>query len=202
MQAKATGEVVSTGTILQIAITAGVTVFIAVFSWWARKHPNRSKDHPERVRLPKVFPALGWLFIAVGLLMGLAALSITDPDIGMVISSVAIFLGGLLFLFMYRNFYVAPGEYEVAFRKSFGSEHVLPYSSIVDYRMQRSKGTRILTVKFAEGVKFSLNVNTFNMAPMMRAIDFHRATGRWPLPVDAAHLPPADAAARSDPQPG
>lgn len=88
----------STGTMLQTAITTGATLSIALISWWARKHPNRTKDHPERVRLPKIFPALVWLFIAVGLLMGLAALSITDPDIGMVISSVAIFLGGLVFL--------------------------------------------------------------------------------------------------------
>ena len=87
----------STATILQIAITTGVTVFIALISWWARKHPNRSKDHPERIRPPKVVPGVGWLFIAIGLLMGLAALSIEDPEIGMVISSVAIFLSGLMF---------------------------------------------------------------------------------------------------------
>lgn len=195
------GEVVSTGTILQITITTGVVVFIALISWWARKHPNRAKDHPERIRLPKVFPAVGWLFIALGLLMGLAALSITDPDTGMVISSGAILLGGVLFLFMYRNFYVATAQYEIAFRKAIGPEYVLPYSSILSYRTQRTKGTRIVTVTFANGVKLSLNINTFNVAPMLQAIDFHRATGRWPLPVDAAHLPPVDVAARNNPQP-
>ncbi|MFJ2506780.1 hypothetical protein [Arthrobacter citreus] len=192
----------STATILQIAITTGVTVFIALTSWWARKHPNRSKDHPERIRPPKVVPGVGWLFVAVGLLMGLAALSIEDPEIGMVISSVAIFAGGLMFLWIYRKVYVAPRQYELAFRKIFGPEQVLPYSDIVDYRMQRMKGQPFLWVRFANGVKYSLNVNAFNVAPMMQAIDFHRATGRWPMPVDAVHLPPADAAARNDPWPG
>lgn len=180
----------STATILQIAITTGVTVFIALISWWARKHPNRSKDHPERIRPPKVVPGVGWLFIAVGLLMGLAALSIEDPEIGMGISSVAIFLGGLMFLWIYRKVYVAPRQYELAFRKIFGPEQVIPYSDIVDYRMQRLKGQPFLWVRFANGVKYSLNVNAFNVAPMMQAIDFHRATGRWPMPVDAVHLPP------------
>ncbi|WP_176697504.1 hypothetical protein [Arthrobacter koreensis] len=184
----------STATILQIAITTGVTVFIALISWWARKHPNRSKDHPERIRPPKVVPGVGWLFIAVGLLMGLAALSIENPEIGMVISSVAIFAGGLMFLWIYRKVYVAPRQYELAFRKIFGPEQVLPYSDIVDYRMQRMKGQPFLWVRFANGVKYSLNVNAFNVAPMMQAIDFHRATGCWPMPVDSAHLPPADAA--------
>lgn len=192
------GEFVSTGTMLQIAITAGVTLGIALVSWWARKHPNRAKDHPERIRTPKVVPGVGWLFIAAGLLMGLAALSIRNPDIGMVISSVAIFLGGLAFLWIYRQVYVAPRPYELAFRKIFGPEQVLPYSDIVDYRMQRLKGQPFLWVRFANGVKYSLNVNAFNVAPMMQAIDFHRATGRWPLPVDAAHLPPADVAACND----
>lgn len=192
----------STATILQIAITTGVTVFIALLSWWARKHPNRSKEHPERIRPPKVVPGVGWLFIAVGLLMGLAALFIEDPEIGMVISSVAIFAGGLMFLWIYRKVYVAPRQYELAFRKIFGPEQVLPYSDIVDYRMQRMKGQPFLWVRFANGVKYSLNVNAFNVAPMMQAIDFHRATGRWPMPVDAVHLPPADAAARNDPWPG
>ncbi len=192
----------STATILQIAITTGVTVFIALISWWARKHPNRSKDHPERIRPPKVVPGVGWLFIAVGLLMGLAALSIEDPELGMVISSVAIFVGGLMFLWIYRKVYVAPRQYELAFRKIFGPEQVIPYSDIVDYRMQRLKGQPFLWVRFANGVKYSLNVNAFNVAPMMQAIDFHRATGRWPMPVDAVHLPPADAAARNEPWPG
>ncbi|MCC9192123.1 hypothetical protein LOC59_00440 [Arthrobacter sp. zg-Y916] len=192
----------STGTILQIAITTGVTVFIALISWWARKHPNRSKDHPERIRPPKVVPTVGWLFIAAGLLMGLATLSIEDPEIGMVISSVAIFLGGLMFLWIYRKVYVAPRQYELAFRKIFGPEQVLPYSDIVDYRMQRMRGQPFLWVRFANGVKYSLNVNAFNVAPMMQAIDFHRATGRWPMPVNAVNLPLADAAARNDPWPG
>lgn len=192
----------STGTILQIAIPTGMTVSIALISWWARKHPNRSKDHPERIRAPKVVPTVGWLFIAVGLLMGLAALSIEDPEIGMVISSVAIFLGGLMFLWIYRKVYVAPRQYELAFRKIFGPEHVLPYSDIVDYRMQRMRGQPFLWVRFANGVKYSLNVNAFNVAPMMQAIDFHRATGRWPMPVNAVNLPLADAAARNDPWPG
>ena len=192
----------STATILQIAITTGVTVFIALISWWARKHPNRSKDHPERIRPPKVVPGVGWLFVAVGLLMGLAALSIEDPEIGMVISSVAIFAGGLMFLWIYRKVYVAPRQYELAFRKIFGPEHVLPYSDIVDYRMQRMKGQPFLWVRFANGVKYSLNVNAFNVAPMMQAIDFHRATGRWPMPVDSSHLPLADEAAGNDLQPG
>ena len=190
----------STGTLLQLTITTGITVSIALIAWWARKHPNRSKDHAERIRAPKVVPAVGWLLIAVGLLMGVVALFTTDPPIGMVISSAAMFLGGGLFLLAYRNAYVAPRQYEVAFRKSLGSEYVLPYSDIVRYRMQKMRGQPFLTVKFSSGVTLSMNVNAFNMAPLLRAIDYHRATGSWPTPVDAVDLPPAEAAARNDSQ--
>ena len=190
----------STGMILQLAITTGMTVSIALISWWARKHPNRSKDHPERIRASKVVAAVGWLAITVGLLLGVLALFTTDPPIAMVISSAATLLGGWLFLLIYRNAYVAPRQYEVAFRKPLGSEYVLPYSDIVRYRMQKMRGQPFLTVKFSNGVTLSMNVNAFNMAPLLRAIDYHRVTGCWPIPVAAVDLPPAEAAARSDSQ--
>ena len=50
------------------------------------------------------------------------------------IASVLIALGGVAFLVMYRNFYVAPRADEVAFRTVFGREAVIAYSDIVDYR--------------------------------------------------------------------
>ncbi len=107
----------STAQILDIAITVFTTMSLAAIAWWARKHPNRSKEYPEQVRMPKVLLILGWICVCVGLLMGLVAFSSDDArdPIAFRIASVAIFLGGMAFVAMYRNFYVAPRTYEVAF---------------------------------------------------------------------------------------
>ncbi|UXM92173.1 hypothetical protein [Paenarthrobacter sp. JL.01a] len=172
----------STESILKVLIMAFAAMFIAAVAWWARKHPNRSKEYPERVRMPKVVPGVGWLFIAVGLLMGLVAFTsdhARDP-LPFRIASVAIVVAGVVFVLTYRNFYVAPRDFEVAFRSVFGKEHLLCYSDIARYSFQTLKGQPYLTVKWVNGVRLSLNIRAYDMTPLLRAIDFHQVTGHWP----------------------
>lgn len=175
----------STALILNITITVFTTVSIAAIAWWARKHPNRSKDYPERVRMPKVLPIFGWICVSVGLLMGLVAFTSDRAPLGARIASVAILLGGMAFVAMYRNFYVAPHAYEVAFRSVLGKEHVLVYSDIAHYSIGMLKGQQFLTVNSVQGVKLSLNVSAYEMTPLLRAIDFREVTGRWPVRPEA-----------------
>jgi hypothetical protein len=169
--------------ILKLLLSVLTTAAIAGVVWWARKHPNRSKEYPEQQRMPKFVPAVGWLFLCVGSLMGLLSFATSDAPLGAQISSVAIVLGGVAFVLMYRNFYVAPRTYEVAFRSVLGNEHVIPYSEIAQYRMQMLKGMPFLKVKSVHGVTLNLNISTYDMTPLLRAIDFHQATGHWPVPA-------------------
>lgn len=171
----------STAQILNIAIMVFTTVSIAAIAWWARKHPNRSKEYPERVRMPKVLPIFGWICVAVGLLMGVFAFTTARAPLGARIAAVAILLGGIAFVAMYRNFYVAPRPYEVAFRSVLGKEHVFAYSDIAHYTVGTLRGQQFLTVKSIHGVKLSLNMSAYDMTPLLRAIDFREVTGRWPV---------------------
>jgi hypothetical protein len=181
----------STELILKIVIGAIVAGLLAMGTWWARKHPNRSKEYPEQVRLPKVVPFIGWLFLGFGLLMSLVSFSYAPSPLGSRITAVAIFLAGLAFVLMYRNWYVAPRAHEVAFRTVLGKEHVVPYGEIAHYRVQVMKGQPILTVKSVHGAKLSLNIRTFDVTPLMTAIDFHKVTGRWPARADEVGKGPA-----------
>lgn len=171
--------------ILEFLLAASIAVFIGAIAWWARTHPNRSREYPERVRMPKIMPLIGWLFLGFGLLLGMWAWTWPDGPLDARIASLGLVLAGLAFLAMYRNFYVAPRQYEVAFRSSLGNEHVLPYSDIADYHMTVMRGQRFLTVKWTNGTKLSLNIAAFDVTPLLRAIDYHRATGRWPVPASA-----------------
>ncbi|MFK0040346.1 hypothetical protein ACIQTW_10935 [Paenarthrobacter sp. NPDC090517] len=174
----------STELILKIVIGALVAGLLAVGTWWARKHPNRSKEYPERLRLPKVVPLIGWLFLGLGLLMMLVSFAYAPSPLGARITAVAIFLAGLAFVLMYRNWYVAPRAHDVAFRTVLGKEHVVPYSDIAHYQVQVMKGQPILTVKSVNGAKLRLNIRSFNVATLMTAIDFHKVTGHWPARAD------------------
>lgn len=176
----------STALILNIVITTLVAVLIAALSWWARKHPNRSREYPEQVRMPKVLQIFGWICVCLGLLLGLFAFTSARAPLAARIASVAIVVGGMAFLAMYRNFYVAPRAYEVAYRTVLGKEHVLIYSNIAQYRVRMMRGQPFLTVKSKDGVSFTLNIKAYDMTPLMQAIDFHEATGRWPGRTEAS----------------
>ncbi|MEZ2371741.1 hypothetical protein [Arthrobacter sp. RCC_34] len=168
--------------LLKTLILLAAAVFVAAIVWRARRHPNRAKDFPERVRMPKLVAVVGWLFAAVGLLMGLVAFTSDDAEnpLGFQISSLAIFIGCVLFLVLYRNWYVAAGTDEVAFRTFLGTEHVVPYGDVASYRVVERKGQPILTVTSIDGARLSLNIRTFDVAPLLLAIRFREANGRWP----------------------
>lgn len=159
-----------------------VWALIASVVWWARRKPNRSKEYPEQIRLPKIVPIVGWMFLAMGLLMASAAFTSDDADdpLAFRIASVAVFLGGLAFVMMYRNWYVAPRVDEVAFRTVLGREHVVPYSDIATYHVVHVNGQPILKVKSIHGARLTLNLRTFDVPLLAQAIQFHEAYGRWP----------------------
>ncbi|WAP51720.1 hypothetical protein OL239_18625 [Arthrobacter sp. ATA002] len=176
---------------LRIGITTFIVLALAALAGWARKHPNRSPADAERIRMPKIVAIIGWLVASAGLLTGLAAFTSPDAALGARIAPVAIMAAGLALVGAYCNFYVAPRTYEIAFRSVFGKEHVRAYSDIGRYRVSTAKGQRFLTMRFTDGTKLSLNINTFDLTPALRAMDFHHATGRWPVRPEA---PQEDAA--------
>lgn len=171
--------------LLKLVLITCVMLGVTGIGWWARTHPNRSKENPDQVRLPKAVPIVGWLFICVGLLLGLLIFASSGMPLGAQIAAVAIFAGGLAFVAMYRNFYVDSRAHEVAFRTAFGTEHVVPYSDIARYSLLKSRGQQILTITSIHGAKLSINIGTFDVGPLLRAIDYHQVTGRWPARVGA-----------------
>jgi hypothetical protein len=118
--------------------------------------------------------------------MGLFAFTTARAPLGARIASVAIFLGGMAFVAMYRNYYVATRAYEVAFRSVLGKEHLIAYSDIAHFNVGTLRGQQFLTVKSIQGVQLSLNMSAYDMTPLLRAIDFREVTGCWPVRPDPA----------------
>ena len=167
---------------LKFVIIAFAVLLIVALRWWVRKHPNRSKDHLDRRRMVKIFPVFGWLFVIVGSVMFLFAVLTNDNVSGASIGCGAIVLIGTVFLLMYRNFYVAPRDYEVAFRTMLGKERVITYTDIDRYGVVPP----FVLIRSTQGVKLNLNINIYDMTPLLRAIEIRDATGHWPVrPADA-----------------
>jgi hypothetical protein len=167
----------SAETIVKFVIIAFAVLLIVAIRWWARKHPNRSKEHHDRRRMIMIFPVFGWFCVIVGSLMFLFAV-LTDENVsGASIGFGAIVLAGTGFLLMYRNFYVAPREYEVAFRTFLGKERVITYTDIDRY----SAMPPFVYIRSTTGVKLNLNTNIYDMTPLLNAIEIRDATGHWPV---------------------
>ncbi len=177
---------------LKILLVLAVLILIGAAVARLRGRPNRSAQHPERQRMPRLVPIVGALFVAIGLLLGLAAFTEQDPAgmlLPMRIAAVLIALAGVAFLIMYRNFYVAPRADEVAFRTVFGREAVIAYSDIVDYTVKGTGLQLVLTIRAASGPRLRLNVRLYDMSPFLRAIEFRQKNGRWPLRGESLGLP-------------
>ena len=167
----------SAETVVKFVIIACAVLLIVAIRWWARKHPNRSKEHHDRRRMIKIFPVFGWLFVIVGSVMFLFAVLTNENVSGASVGCGAIVVIGTGFLLMYRNFYVAPRDYEVAFRTMLGKERVITYTDIDRY----SAMPPFVYIRSTKGGKLNLTTNIYDMTPLLRAIEIRDATGHWPV---------------------
>ncbi|WP_292720221.1 hypothetical protein [Microbacterium sp. 13-71-7] len=167
--------------VVKVLIVLAVLILVAAAV--SRMRGRRSVG-PVRQRMPIFVPLVGALFVAVGVLMGLASFTEDNAD-GMLwplrIASVAIALAGVGFLVMYRNFYVEPRVDEIAFRTVWGREAVIAYADITDFSVQASGGQFRLTVRGSSGPRLRLNPRLFDISPLLRANEFRQHNGRWPL---------------------
>jgi len=174
-----------TSAVILRSVLIALAVILAIgVAWWARKRPNRSAVHPDRIRMPRIVLVIGGLLLAAGFLLGLSAF--TAPGGGadltpMKIAAVVVFVIGGLFLLAYRNWYIAPRADEVAFRTALGRDRVIAYADIAAHRMSMSNGQPMLHIRSSSGVRLSVNIRTYDMTPLLMAIDFKKRTGRWPL---------------------
>ncbi|MEV4776776.1 hypothetical protein [Microbacterium sp. LWO13-1.2] len=172
-----------TAVVLKFLLFAAALILVVVLVRRAFKKPNRAKSQPDRIRMPKFVLITAWVLLGLGLFMSLLAFgsgNMRDP-VPFRIASVVMVAGGLLFLLMYNNWYIAPGRDEIAFATIFGVAKVIRYSDIADYRMVDRGGQRMLFVKSSTGTKFSVNLAAYDVSPLLAHIEFHRLNGRWPV---------------------
>ncbi|GAA5144604.1 hypothetical protein GCM10025768_00570 [Microbacterium pseudoresistens] len=167
---------------VKFAIIAVAVIVVIGGMWWISRLPNRSRTHPDRLRLPVFVAIAGWILVATGGVMALAGFTAWEAQglWPMRIASSVVFVVGLGFVIVYRNWYVAPRAREIAFRTGLGRELVHPYTDVTDFRTGPVKGQPMLMLQFSSGKTLRLNLRTYDMTPTLMAIDTWRRTRRWP----------------------
>ncbi|WP_164234080.1 hypothetical protein [Microbacterium hydrocarbonoxydans] len=168
--------------VLKVVLFAAALLFVVLVARRARRRPNRSKSHPDRVRMPRIVGIVGWATFAAGALMSYAAFtSRADDVLGMQIGGVALVAGGLLFALMYHNWYVSSGPDELSYRTVLGAERTIRYADIADYRFRDHRGRRMLQVRSVTGERFAVDIAVHPVPDLLAHIAFHQAHGRWPV---------------------
>ena len=163
-----------------VAAVAGWLAFEAAH--YARRHPNRDRRHPGRLRMLKIVSIVGWAFLVLSIPLILLSDAARGEDrTGMAITSFAILAAGTIFLAMYRNWYVEFGEEDVTVRTLWGATRRFRYSDIAEYAIRRSERGPMLTVRTSRGVTLRLNIRMYDASPLLAQLRFHQATGRWAL---------------------
>ena len=157
---------------LAVLVVTGLSIY-------ARKRPNRARNLPGGVRLPRFVAFVGWLFAVVGAVLCLAALE-DDAPVGMQVTAVLVLAGGLLFLVGYRNWYIVIGTDELTYRTFFGVTRTVRYHEVASYTISHQHGVPVLTLRAVDGSRFSLNPRTFDVAALLAGIDDERR--RFGLP--------------------
>lgn len=173
---------------MKVLLVAAVVIVVLAALSRLRRRPYRSRQQPERQRMSPLAAAAGWLLVTVGVLFGLASFTTADVQgmlMPMRIAAVVLLVAGAGLLLAYRNFYVEPRRDEVAFRTVLGRSAVIRYGDITDYRTKASGGRLVLTVTAGSAPRLRVNLRTHDMTPLLVAIDFRRAHGRWPTPGEA-----------------
>ncbi|WP_187977408.1 hypothetical protein [Mycetocola sp. JXN-3] len=170
--------------VLIVAFVVGVFLLVGLAARWFRKHPNRAKKDPGRIRMPKNVPILGWPVLVVsvlGFLMSFVSTVGESNAIPMRIAFGLLSLLGIFLVMMYRNWYVKAGTDSVEFRTIFGVRHSFLYSEISSYVFHGNFNQTQLTVRGPRRETLGLSITQYDVSPMIAAINFHQQNGRWPF---------------------
>lgn len=163
---------------IETALRIGIVVFVAVAGWWVVKHPNRSRTHPSRVRLPKLIPIAGWTLTIAGALAEALTLAVPNPELGMHITAIAMIVGGGALVLMYSNFYVAAEREAVHFRTLLGSEKSIAYDQISEVSRYQMGGKSHLKVVANDGTTLDLDEQMYDLSPMLQHLQLRGITPR------------------------
>jgi hypothetical protein len=154
--------------LLPTLLLAGVALVIGALSWLARRSERRDGTHPERMRMPRVVLWVGAGGLALMAIVALA--SIGSGDAAMTI--VPLLVGGVMafLILLYVNWYLVVEPHQLTLRGALGRVRTIRYDDITRARLVRRGNATQLTIRDAEGTRFSISLGTFDVGPLLRGL--------------------------------
>ncbi|MDO5494263.1 MAG: hypothetical protein Q4G64_00950 [bacterium] len=152
--------------LITAVLTVGLAFILRRVSARMRQNPNRTKGHPERLRMPRFMLWTGiFILVIMGLLL-LVAFTREDSEVAMKVIPYLIGLGGVFLIAQYVNWYLVVREDHLVFRNVFGQVRTIWYRDIVDHRF--SNGA--LTVTTEDGTKFRVAPQSYDVTPLLKSL--------------------------------
>ncbi|MDQ0614376.1 hypothetical protein QF046_002017 [Microbacterium sp. W4I4] len=153
--------------VIFLIVIAVILVFIARF--FRRVTPVKAVQ--RRQRMPLLVVLVGAVLLTAGFILGLAAFAspYTAQLLPARIASAVLFVVGLAILIAYRNWYLEVGADAVHFRTVLGQEKRIAYRDIASGRMVSVAGRSRVIVQSTDGVKLSVDVGRYGVAPLVAA---------------------------------
>lgn len=177
--------------VLKLLIVAVIIFAVSLYARRVKRNPNRDKRDPNKMRVPKIVPFIGWFFVIIGALMGfviLASPPSTAMPLGAKITALGVLLGGLFFLFVYHRWYIVVGTDRVTTQRVFSGVVTTRYQDIVERWVTTMNQQHHLTIKALDGTKQTINISQYNASPLLNWLEFKDAVGRDPRPLELEHL--------------
>ena len=161
--------------VLRIVLFAAVGVLIALAGMYVRKFPNRAKKNSQAQRMTKLIAFVGWLTLVLGVIIALVAFSSAEDEdlLPMRIAGIAMIAGGFFLLFMYRNFYVIPGEQDIDFRGIFGQRNRIVYREIDTFSVSSNQAGPLINIRSIDGTKLSLSPTIYDLSDLLDYVQEH-----------------------------
>jgi heme/copper-type cytochrome/quinol oxidase subunit 2 len=165
---------------LSLGIAVAVLALITFIGWSSTRRPNRDKKLKEAIRQPKIVAIIGWVVLLLGLLFVLVPSS-SEVESGdalpMQICGFVLFLVGSFLVFIYANWYLIIREDEVELRTAFRYVRTIRYHDVERYLYLRRGIQPSLKVWSIHGVVIELNPRTFDVTPIVAALEARNAAG-------------------------
>ncbi len=154
--------------VVSALVTAGIVALIAGLSWAGSRSARRDDAHPDRVRMPRVVLWIGVGGLPLMLIILAASFGSGDPAMT-VVPLLLIGVFGFLIL-LYANWWLVLEPNRLTFRTALGRVRTIRYVDVTHVRVVRRYNATQLSLRAADGTRFSINPGTFDVSPLLQAL--------------------------------
>ena len=180
---------------IDVLLTTAVAVVTSVvFAWVANRRklrPHESTEIDGAMRAPKSGAVVGWIMVAVGLVMVLGALVFPeDGEVAvLVLFGLSVAGVGAFFIIRYLNFFIMDLDDEIVRRTWTRKVTRIRYDSVKSVKIYPAPRSPSLRIRGLNGNRIDATSNIIDTVPILAKIEFFQQANE-----DFESMPPPTSA--------